>query len=180
MAMAKTLRFTPLAILLLIVLTLAGGLLDRQHRQETTQGFTPYAVGDIDLAALADGAEGFAALLRQEKPLVVNVFASWCLPCAAEHPVLMEWAQSGRIAFYGLAWKDSAGAVSAWLQQRGNPYREIFMDTQGSATVSLGLSGVPETLVIHRGKVVYKHASVLDDDHIRHQLLPLLERLAHE
>ena len=83
------------------------------------------------------------------KVAVVNFFASWCLPCRAEHRHLMALAQEG-VTIYGIAYKDESEAVRHWLVELGNPYTKVGMDTDGMAGVEWGLTGVPETFVIDR------------------------------
>ena len=86
---------------------------------------------------------------------VINFFASWCMPCAAEMPELMALKkQFPNMVIYGVAWNDDSKTVTAWLKKNGNPFNTVWLDANGDATMALGLKGVPETIVIdHHGLV---------------------------
>ena len=85
--------------------------------------------------------------MRKPGVKIVNVFASWCAPCRAEHPTLVELAQSG-ILIYGINRRDTADDAQAFLEELGNPYAGILTDPQGRQTIEWGVYGVPETFVI--------------------------------
>ena len=82
------------------------------------------------------------------KPVIVNVFASWCAPCRVEHPQLSQLAQDPRFVVVGIAYRDDPGKTQAYLDELGNPYAQTGIDRQGAIGVQLGLAGVPETYVI--------------------------------
>jgi cytochrome c biogenesis protein CcmG/thiol:disulfide interchange protein DsbE len=97
------------------------------------------------------------------RPMLVNVFASWCAPCAAETPQLMKLKAAGA-AIVGVAYKDQASATQAFLDRYGDPYAATLQDRSGDAGVDLGISGVPETFVVdERGQVAAKHIGPLTD-----------------
>lgn len=102
--------------------------------------------GRLDDAAI--GADGIK---------LINIWASWCGPCRAEHPHLMEMAEEG-ISLLGINYKDQPGNARAFLEELGDPYAVIGQDSSGRAGIELGVYGVPETFVVNdAGKIVYKH-----------------------
>lgn len=111
------------------------------------------------------------------RPMVVNVWASWCLPCLDEHPVLMEGARrwSDRVEFVGLAYRDAPEAVRDWLGRHGNPFSRVVLDPNGRAGIELGVYGVPETFFVDAGgRIVHKHVGALSAAALERQLSTLL------
>ena len=105
---------------------------------------------------------------------LLNVWASWCVGCRVEHPLLNELAQKTDIPMIGLNYKDHPDNARKWLADRGNPYGAIAMDIAGNAGIDWGVYGVPETFVIdENGLVIYKHTGPVDADTVRNEILPL-------
>jgi cytochrome c biogenesis protein CcmG/thiol:disulfide interchange protein DsbE len=95
------------------------------------------------------------------KPMIVNVFASWCAPCRVEHPQLMALQARG-VAVVGVAYKDEPAATRRFLDELGDPFAMVLVDAEGRAGLDLGVSGVPETFAVDAmGKVVAKHSGPL-------------------
>lgn len=112
---------------------------------------------------------------------LVNVFASWCVPCRAEHPNLTAFAANNDIPLYGIAYKDRADAAKKWLARHGNPYDAIAHDEPGLSMIDWGVYGVPETYVIDaEGMIRHRHAGPLGKDDIEQTILPLIAELAAE
>ena len=129
------------------------------------EGYLPFSSND-----LADG-----------KVKLLNFFASWCLPCHAEHPHLVALAEQTDLNIYGLAYKDSVENITTFLQQKGNPYHAISMDEQGRIGIDFGLYGVPETYLIDaRGHIRYRFAGPLDAKIINAELIPMISALRSE
>ncbi len=173
-------RLIPLGILFLLALVLASGLLNSEQPKKTVSlvGYhaAPFSVPTLPVAGQAAGK--MSPDTWRGEIAVLNVFASWCEPCASEHPVMMRLAQASKVPVYGLAWKDTPEKVSAWLSARGNPYQVIGIDSGGRSTIPLALTGVPETLLFdEEGSVVYHHKSAIDDETVDKVLLPLVEKL---
>jgi len=118
----------------------------------------------VDLAALSDG-----------RPMVVNLFASWCAPCRIEHPQLMAMqAQGFRVV--GIAYKDDPAATDRFLQELGDPFDIVLVDRDGRAGLELGVSGVPETFVVGPdGRVTDKLAGPIVDAAQARELLATLQ-----
>ncbi len=130
----------------------------------------------------ADGAvvPGFAAQdLAQGEPTLVNVFASWCLECQEEHPLLVALAKEPGIRLFGIDYKDDAAAARRFLGRYGNPYARVGADASGRVAIDFGVYGVPETYVVTGdGRIAYRHVGPLTEKTIREKLLPLLKSAA--
>lgn len=110
------------------------------------------------------------------RPALVNVFASWCAPCRAEHPLLMRLAADPRFDLVGINYKDKPEQASGFLEELGNPYAQIGADEDGRAGIDWGVYGVPETfLVSPEGTVLWKATGPLTPAIIQQELLPRLE-----
>ncbi|MDR3536920.1 MAG: DsbE family thiol:disulfide interchange protein [Acetobacteraceae bacterium] len=133
---------------------------------------------DFDLAAL----QGDAKLSRDGligKPIVVNFFASWCVPCRIEHPLLMRLSQQEHIPLYGIDYKDKPEDAQRLLTQLGDPYRLIGMDREGHVGLDFGVYGVPETYVIDKtGRIRKRFVGPLSAEQVDQELLPLLRQLS--
>jgi cytochrome c biogenesis protein CcmG/thiol:disulfide interchange protein DsbE len=111
---------------------------------------------------------------------VLNVWASWCGPCYAEHPLINELAADG-ITIVGLNHKDKRADAKRFLAELGNPYKMIGVDADGSVSIEWGVYGVPETFVIDKAGVVrYKHIGPVTEKVLVEKIRPLLETLEQE
>lgn len=134
----------------------------------------------LDLPPLAglmrDGAQvpGLpAGALVPGEVTVLNVWASWCVPCRDEHPLLMELSKTGGFRLVGLNYKDEPQNARRFLGTFGNPFAAVGVDANGRAAIEWGVYGVPETFVIGRdGRIAYKHIGPLDAEGLRSRLLP--------
>jgi cytochrome c biogenesis protein CcmG/thiol:disulfide interchange protein DsbE len=109
------------------------------------------------------------------KPMLVNVFASWCAPCRVEHPKLMALKARG-VAVVGVAWKDRPADTRAFLDELGDPYSMVLVDQEGRAGLDLGITGAPETFAVDAmGKVVGKSAGPLVDDAEIERLVAMIQ-----
>lgn len=96
------------------------------------------------------------------KPLIVNVWASWCAPCRQEHPLLLELTKDERFTLAGIIYKDAPEKALAFLDDLGNPYDRVGTDPKGRAAIEWGVYGVPETFIVARdGTIAYKHVGPL-------------------
>jgi cytochrome c biogenesis protein CcmG/thiol:disulfide interchange protein DsbE len=111
------------------------------------------------------------------RPVLLNFFASWCSPCAAEASVLMELRHAG-VPIFGIAYKDQPAATEAFLRQHGDPYTRIDRDEPGGLGDAFALDGVPETYLIDkRGIVRWRWVGALHQEVVDRTLTPLLQRL---
>lgn len=115
------------------------------------------------------------------KPYLLNVFGSWCVACAEEHPVLMADARSLGIALIGYDYKDDPGDAKRWLADHGNPYDLVIADEPGRTAIDFGVYGAPESFLIDaKGIIRYKHIGPLTPDVIRKELLPRIAAAKRE
>jgi len=128
------------------------------------------------LPALDAKAQGFArGDLAQGHVVVLNVFASWCVPCRAEAPALAQLKAVPGVTLYGLVWKDSAAKARAFLDDAGDPYQRIDLDADGRVGIDWGVYGVPETFVIDgHGIVRLRYAGPLVGDALTKIVLPAI------
>jgi cytochrome c biogenesis protein CcmG, thiol:disulfide interchange protein DsbE len=109
---------------------------------------------------------------------MLNVWASWCVACQDEHPVLVEFSKSSKVPLIGLNYKDRRDDALRWLGRYGNPYRRTLSDTDGRVGIDFGVYGVPETFVIDRqGVIRHKHIGAVTPEVLRDTLLPLIGKL---
>ncbi|MGD8842737.1 MAG: DsbE family thiol:disulfide interchange protein [Gammaproteobacteria bacterium] len=112
---------------------------------------------------------------------LMNVWATWCVSCRAEHQVLMQLARTGAVAIYGLNYKDERPAALRWLQQFGNPYRANAFDADGRVGIDWGVYGTPETFIVDKkGVIRHKHTGPLTWDIVQQEILPLVKQLQAE
>ena len=123
----------------------------------------------------ADGVSG-ADLHAFGRPMLVNFFASWCVPCVIEAPVLMTLAQE-KIPIWGIAYKDKPDAAHRFLARNGDPYARVAMDEPGRVAIDWGVYGVPETYLLDRAGIVrWRQAGPITEDVLETQLRPMLKQ----
>jgi cytochrome c biogenesis protein CcmG/thiol:disulfide interchange protein DsbE len=114
------------------------------------------------------------------RPMLLNVFGSWCTSCLAEHGTLMALKEQG-VIITGIDWRDAALDGAKWLGANGNPYARVGSDPSGRTGIDLGVTGAPETFVIDaKGRVRYKFIGPIDADAWTNTLEPLLQKLRSE
>ncbi len=136
-------------------------------------------VPDFDLPAQAPG-QGFgsADLVALGRPVLVNFFASWCVPCVIEHPELMKLSKTG-LPIWGIAYKDTVSAASGFVAKHGNPFSRIARDAPGQVAIDFGVYGVPESYLLDsHGVVRWRMAGPLTPDVVDEQLRPALAEIA--
>jgi cytochrome c biogenesis protein CcmG/thiol:disulfide interchange protein DsbE len=111
-------------------------------------------------------------------PFVINFFASWCVPCRIEHPLLMRLAEQDHLPLYGIAYKDKPADATRLLATFGDPYRQVGIDLDGRVGLNFGVYGVPETYVIDSAGVIRRRfVGPLTAETVDKELLPLLKQL---
>ena len=115
------------------------------------------------------------------KVWLFNVWASWCVSCRSEHPILNQLAQQKAAVIVGLNYKDEPDAAKNWLTQLGDPYDVSIMDQDGRIGIDWGVYGVPETFVIDKkGVIRYKHTGPVTSQDVQAIFLPLIAKLQAE
>ncbi len=156
-------------------------------RRETEGKFDPRGVPSMligkpvpafALLGTLPGEPGFASTDLAGKPILVNFFASWCVPCIEEAQVLMGLQQAGA-PLYGIAYKDKLAATAAYLARNGNPYARIGRDDPGLVAIDWGVTGVPETYLIDKGGIVRSRwVGPLTTQQVSAEVQPLLRHYA--
>ena len=120
---------------------------------------------------------GFDTKALDGQVTVVNVFASWCIPCRDEHPVLESLKQKTGVPIYGINQKDAPDQAKAFLAELGNPYDAVGADSDGRASIDWGVYGVPETFIVDaKGVIRFKHTGPLSMDDIDREIVPAIAR----
>lgn len=166
----------PLAIFVVLLAFLGVGL--NLNPREVPSPLIGKPAPDFTLPRLDNSSQ---ALSRQDmagQVWVLNVWASWCVPCREEHPLLVEFARQRAVPLYGLNYKDKPADAIAWLGRYGNPYTATVSDLQGKVGIDWGVYGVPETFVIDKqGVIRFKHIGPLTPQVLRERIVPLIKEL---
>lgn len=172
----------PLLLLAVLVAVFALNI-DRDPRRISSVMLDKPAPGFV-LPAVAglqkDGAAvpGFSRADLEGHATLVNVFASWCVPCRDEHPVLVALQQQG-VRILGINQKDKPEQAIAFLNELGNPYAAVGADSNGRVSIDWGVYGVPESFVVDAtGRIVLKHVGPISPDAAEKEILPALRAAA--
>lgn len=132
----------------------------------------------VSLAAVPGlGVPGFDSAAFKGEVTLVNIFASWCVPCRDEHPMLLALSKTAGVRIFGINQKDAPDNAVAFLSELGNPYAAVGADNNGRASIDWGVYGVPETFLIDRqGVIVLKIVGPLTPQSVETTLLPAIEK----
>ena len=103
-------------------------------------------------------------IFNSNKFYLLNIWASWCVPCRQEHAYLMRLSDSDQVTLIGLNYKDNFNNAQNFLKKLGNPYEKILLDEDGTISIEWGAYGVPETFLIHKNKIVSKYIGPLNEE----------------
>ena len=133
----------------------------------------------FSLPLLDDPQQKLSAQDLRGKVWILNVWASWCVACRIEHPLLVEFAKTASVPIYGLNYKDKREDAQRWLVNFGNPYTRSLSDTEGLVGIDFGVYGVPETFIIDKeGVIRMKQIGPVTPEVLRDDILPLLAKLS--
>lgn len=153
--MKKLLIWAPLAMFLVFLAVFAGGLI-RPESKTIPSKMVGKPVPSFALPPAAPGKPGLASAgLGNGQPYLINVFASWCVPCIAEAKQLDQLAAAG-VPIHGIAIRDTPEDLARFLQRNGDPYRSIGSDVNSNVQIALGSAGVPETFVVDGHGIIRK------------------------
>ena len=117
----------------------------------------------------------------KDEVVMINVWASWCVACVQEHPLLMEFAKTGEVNLFGLNYRDDPKDAINWLERYGNPYTQIVSDLDGRTGIDFGVYGAPETFILDKqGYIRYKHIGPISKESLKADILPLIKTLKEE
>ncbi|TSA01205.1 MAG: DsbE family thiol:disulfide interchange protein [Methylococcus sp.] len=169
----------PLGVFLVMVIFLAIGLsLDPRNLPSPLIG---KPAPTFQLSKVEEPSQALTPESFRGRVILLNVWASWCVSCRQEHPVLLELAQRQEVPIFGLNYKDQLTAARDWLSKFGNPYEASGFDQDGRVGIDLGVYGVPETFVIDKkGLIRMKHTGPVTPQALEKDILPLVERLKQE
>ena len=168
--------YIPVAIFIVLAIVLAIGL--RGTSSDLPSPFIGKPAPEFSLPRLDDSQLQFSPHSMRGKVWLLNVWASWCKPCRAEFPVLLDFARTTSVPVIGFNYTDTIEDGNQLLEQLGNPYQLSVSDANGRVGMDYGVYGVPETFVIDRqGIVRMKFIGPVTKDLIRDQLLPLIQKL---
>jgi len=169
-------RYILLAVFLALIALLGVGL--TLNPREVPSPLVGKPAPNFQLPQLHDPAKTFSQKDMLGKVWLLNVWASWCVSCREEHPVLVEFAKSGVAPLYGLNYKDQRNDGIAWLKRFGNPYVLSAYDIKGQIGIEYGVYGVPETYVIDKkGVIRYKRIGPLTPEILKEKVVPLVAEL---
>ena len=171
----KWAAFLPIILFAALAGVFAFQLYEGKNSADLPSALIGKPAPQTDLPSLDGASTGLKSADFMGRVTVLNVFASWCVPCREEHPVLMELAKDKRFTLAGLNYKDKPENALRFIADNGNPYAIIGADTSGRAGIDWGVYGVPETYVIGKdGAILYKHVGPLDAEAVRVEILPMV------
>jgi cytochrome c biogenesis protein CcmG, thiol:disulfide interchange protein DsbE len=168
--------FTPLLLFLGLAVLFGIGL--TLNPREVPSPLIGKPVPEFNLPPVKGRTLGLSSADLKGEVALVNVFASWCTACRAEHPLFMEMKEKGIVPIHGLNYKDKPDDAEKWLNELGDPYIRTGADINGRVGIEWGVYGVPETFVIDReGRIAYKHIGQLTPQVLRDKIIPLINEL---
>ncbi len=169
----RLIAFVPLLALAVLVIVSVVLLTREGERERFTEGMVGQAAPTYALTRL-DGGAMVTSDERSGRAYVINLFASWCTPCRAEHPQLMALQRQG-VDIVGIAYKDRPEASAAFLHELGNPFSVVALDPDGRFGLEVGVTGVPETVVVGPDGVIRAaYRGPLTEEAVRDVILPAL------
>ena len=160
-------RFLPLIILLTVIALFLFGTFKKNTRVIPT----PLIGQEVPLIELETiffeeyENKDLADILKINKIKIINFWASWCLPCEVEHPILMGLSKKSDFVIIGINYKDTEEGSARFLNEKGNPYDVVLIDDEGMLGIEMGLTGVPETFVVNQdGVIIYKIVGPINNE----------------
>ncbi len=166
----------PLALFAVLLGFLAVGL--NLNPREVPSPLIGKPAPAFALARLDDPSQRITQADLMGQVWILNVWASWCVACRQEHPLLVDFAKRNPVPLYGLNYKDKRDDGLAWLRRFGDPYKASLFDIDGRVGIDFGVYGVPETFVIDKqGVIRFKQIGPVTPEVLRDQIEPLLKQL---
>lgn len=168
-------RFLPLGIFIVLAILLLVGL--SKDPKQVPSPLIGKPVPQFQLALLADSQQKADHTIFNQHITLLNVWATWCASCRAEHAQLLQLAKQG-VRIIGLDYKDERSSALAWLNDLGNPYVMTLFDPTGRSSIDWGVYGTPETFIIdQQGIIRYKHIGPISKQDVDQVILPLIREL---
>ncbi len=173
--------FLPVVIVLALAVifwSYLGEIRDGKSIQDLPSALIDKPAPTFKLPGIVPNDKGFDSASLKGKVSLVNVWASWCLPCRIEHPRIMQLAREG-VPIYGINYKDKVEAAKGFLSELGNPYKAIGADRTGKVAIDWGVYGYPETFVVDtKGHIRYRHVGPIMADDLANKIRPLIKALS--
>jgi cytochrome c biogenesis protein CcmG/thiol:disulfide interchange protein DsbE len=172
----KVRYLVPLALFLVLAAFLAIGL--KRDPREIPSPLVHKAAPAFEVPQLVHADQAFSPADMKGQVWMLNVWASWCVACRVEHPLLVEIGRSKAVPLIGLDYKDQRSGALRFLAQHGDPYQLSAFDADGRVGIDYGVYGVPETFVIDKqGVIRHKQVGPITREALEQTILPLIERL---
>lgn len=169
----------PLGVFIALVLLLGAGL--GLNPRLVPSPLVGKPLPEFDLQQLRAPERSLTRKDLTGKVSLLNAWATWCVECRREHPVLVAIAQQGKVPVYGLNYKDQRPDALQWLQRLGDPYVASGFDADGRVGIDLGVYGLPETFLVDRhGTIIHKHIGPISTEIWEREFVPVIERLASD
>jgi cytochrome c biogenesis protein CcmG/thiol:disulfide interchange protein DsbE len=168
--------YIPLAVFMVMAVFLGIGL--TMNPRDIPSPLIGKPAPEFSLPPVKGRTLGLATADLKGQVSLVNVFASWCVACRDEHPLLMDLGKRGIVPIYGLNYKDKPDDAQSWLDELGDPYTRTGADISGKVAIDWGVYGVPETFVVDRnGIIAYKQIGPISPKILQETILPLIAKL---
>jgi cytochrome c biogenesis protein CcmG/thiol:disulfide interchange protein DsbE len=175
----RLLYLLPLSIFVLLASVLSWAF--RHDLQQLPSALINKPVPEFALPPVQGRRQGLASADLKGEASLVNVFASWCVPCREEHPLFLRLRREGVMPIHGINYKDRPADAAKWLDTLGDPYTRTGADLDGRVAIEWGVYGVPETFVVSAdGRIAYKHIGPLTQKVLDVTILPLVRQLQAE
>jgi cytochrome c biogenesis protein CcmG/thiol:disulfide interchange protein DsbE len=166
----------PLVLFIVLVVFLGVGL--NRDPREVPSPLINKSAPAFEVAQLAQPKKTFSPASMKGQVWILNVWASWCVACREEHPILVEFAKSGQAPLIGLDYKDKREDALAMLQRQGDPYALSAFDGNGRVGIDYGVYGVPETYIIDQAGIIrFKHIGPVTMQVLNEKIYPLIREL---
>ena len=177
MTIMKRLRQSiPFIILFLLLSLLGRELYSATPSRELSSGITGDPLPNFQLPSLYAPNKILTNKQIKGHVAIINVWASWCAACKAEHSMLIKISSQYHVPMYGIIYKDDAREAMHWLSRKGNPFVAVGNDVTGDVSTDLGIYGTPETFVINpQGRIIYRHLGVITQSLWDEEIYPLVQ-----
>lgn len=176
--MRRLIFILPLVVVVVLLAVFWRGLDPARDPASLSSALVGKSVPAFSLPGLAPDQPGLSDADLKGQVTVLNFFASWCAPCRAEHPLLTELAGNPAVKLVGITYKDEPARSLAFLDELGNPFVAIGVDSTGRTGIDFGLTGVPETYIIDRDGIVrYRLPQPIDPARLADEIKPLIAEL---
>jgi len=168
-------RLLPLSLFVLLGILLAVGLKLSDTKSNIPSPLIGKPVPDFELPMLFQPDTELTQKDLQGQPYLANFWASWCVTCVVEHPILTELAEMNRLKIVGFNFRDEPADAMRWLETHGNPYDLHLTDHDGRTSINFGVYAAPESFLVNpEGEVVYKQIGALTSEVIENDILPMV------